>query len=165
MLWACTSIQAASDLDVRLKRVVQNSPIALSSVTWCILNSEGAPLSEHNASQPMKPASTMKLLTTAAAFEHLPALYQTKVWAHQSDEGAVLRWVGVGDPMMGDPGPLDESRIPALSCHNWQLKSDARESPTWCDWSTTKAISKVLGTTRTGRKSSSPTRTDANLRR
>ncbi|HCD30359.1 MAG TPA: hypothetical protein DEQ73_07130, partial [Phycisphaerales bacterium] len=72
MLWACTSIQAASDLDVRLKRVVQNSPIALSSVTWCILNSEGAPLSEHNASQPMKPASTMKLLTTAAAFEHLP---------------------------------------------------------------------------------------------
>ncbi len=113
ILWACTSIQAASDLDVRLKRVVQNSPIALSSVTWCILNSEGAPLSEHNASQPMKPASTMKLLTTAAAFEYLPALYQTKVWAHQSDEGAVLRWVGVGDPMMGDPGPLDESRIPS----------------------------------------------------
>lgn len=113
MLWACASIQAASDLDVRLKRVVQDSPIALNNVTWCILDSEAAPLSEHNASKPMKPASTMKLLTTAAAFEHLPPLYQTKVWAHQSDEGAVLRWVGVGDPMMGDPGPLDDSRIPS----------------------------------------------------
>jgi D-alanyl-D-alanine carboxypeptidase/D-alanyl-D-alanine-endopeptidase (penicillin-binding protein 4) len=61
----------------------------------------------------MKPASTMKLLTTAAAFEHLPALFQTKIWAHQTDAGTVLRWVGVGDPMMGDPGPLDDSRIPS----------------------------------------------------
>ena len=112
-LWACSSVEAGSEFDQRLRRVVQSSPIALNNVTWCILDSEGAPLSEHNANQPMKPASTMKLLTTAAAFEHLPALFQTKIWAHQTDEGAVLRWVGVGDPMMGDPGPLDDSRIPS----------------------------------------------------
>ena len=112
-LWACSSVEAGSEFDQRLRRVVQNSPIALNNVTWCILDSGGAPLSEHQARQPMKPASTMKLLTTAAAFEHLPALFQTKIWAHQTDEGAVLRWVGVGDPMMGDPGPLDDSRIPS----------------------------------------------------
>ena len=112
-LWACSSVEAGSEFDQRLRRVVQSSPIALNNVTWCILDSEGAPLSEHKANQPMKPASTMKLLTTAAAFEHLPALFQTKIWAQQTDEGAVLRWVGVGDPMMGDPGPLDDSRIPS----------------------------------------------------
>ena len=112
-LWACPSLEAASDLDQRLSRVVQKSPITLNNVTWCILDSEGDPLSEHQANQPMKPASTMKLLTTAAAFEHLPALFQTKIWAHQTDEGSILRWVGAGDPMMGDPGPLDDTRIPS----------------------------------------------------
>ena len=110
---ASSNVQAVSDLDQRLKRVVQSSPISIDDVTWCILDSKGAPLSQHNANQPMKPASTMKLLTTAAAFEHLPALYQTKIWASHTDEGVVLRWVGVGDPMMGDPGPLDNSRIPS----------------------------------------------------
>ena len=113
VIWACSSVEATSDLDQRLTRIVQNSPISLDNVTWCILDSEGAPLSEYRANQAMKPASTMKLLTTAAAFEHLPSLYQTKIWAHQSDQGVVLRWVGVGDPMMGDPRPLDNSRIPS----------------------------------------------------
>lgn len=113
MAWLCPNVDAASELDLRLKRVVQNSPIALSDVTWCILDSQDSILSEHNASQPMKPASTMKLLTTAAAFEHLPPFYQTKIWAYKSDEGSVLRWVGVGDPMMGDSRPLNDSRVPS----------------------------------------------------
>ena len=104
-------MEAGSDLDQRLRRVVQSSPIALENVTWCILDSDGAPLSEHKANQPMKPASTMKLLTTAAAFEHLPAFFQTKIWTHQTDEGAVLRWVGVGDPMMGDPSPVSYTHL------------------------------------------------------
>ncbi len=112
-LWSESPADGASDLDLRLRRVVQTSPISMDNVTWCILDSTGNPISEHNATQPMKPASTMKLLTTAAAFEHLPAYYHTKIWAHQSEEGTVLRWVGVGDPMMGDPGPLDDNRVPS----------------------------------------------------
>ena len=111
-LWSASSAEASSDLNLRLRRVVQNSPISINNVTWCILDSNGAPLSEHNASRPMKPASTMKLLTTAAAFEHLPAFYRTKLWAHESEAGTVLRWVGAGDPMMGDPGPLNDNRVP-----------------------------------------------------
>lgn len=113
MFWLCPYVGAASELDLRLQRVVQSSPIALGDVTWCIVDSDGLPISEHNASQPMKPASTMKLLTTAAAFEHLPPLYQTKIWALPSEKGTVLRWVGVGDPMMGDADPLNDNRIPS----------------------------------------------------
>ena len=137
-LWACSSVEAGSEFDQRLRRVVQSSPIALNNVTWCILDSEGAPLSEHKANQPMKPASTMKLLTTAAAFEHLPALFQTKIWAQQTDEGAVLRWVGVGDPMMGDPGPLDDSRIPSTLLSQLATEIRRAESLMWFDWNTTR---------------------------
>ena len=75
MFGHCPQVDAASELDHRLKRVVQNSPIPLTDVTWCIVDSGGAPISEHNSTQAMKPASTMKLLTTAAAFEHLSLIH------------------------------------------------------------------------------------------
>ena len=113
MFGHCPDVDAASELDHRLKRVVQTSPIDLTDVTWCIVDAGGTPISEHNSTRAMKPASTMKLLTTAAAFEHLPPLYQTKIWALKSEKGTVLRWVGIGDPMMGDAGPLSDNRVPS----------------------------------------------------
>ena len=103
---------AQSDLDARLKRVVHNSPIKLDNVTWCFLDGDGDNLSEHNAEFGMKPASTMKLLTTAAAFELLPENFQTKLWVSGTNE-TVLRWVGVGDPMIGDPGPREDNLVPS----------------------------------------------------
>ena len=126
MFGHCPDVDAASELDHRLKRVVQTSPIDLTDVTWCIVDAGGTPISEHNSTRAMKPASTMKLLTTAAAFEHLPPLYQTKIWALKSEKGTVLRWVGTGDPMMGDAGPLSDYRVPSTLLS--QLSAEIRRA-------------------------------------
>ena len=80
---ATLSIAAEAALPEPVLRSVREAGIAPESVAlWVGAANGGEPLMQHNAEQPMNPASVMKLLTTQAALDLLGPAYtwKTRAW-------------------------------------------------------------------------------------
>lgn len=102
--------QPADPLALRIEAVLAKAPSAQVGVLVAELPS-GRTRFERHPDLPLKPASVLKLLTTAAAIQHLGPdfSYQTELYL-SGDE----LWVrGAGDPGLGDPR-LEERGGPAL---------------------------------------------------
>ncbi|MBN1489878.1 MAG: D-alanyl-D-alanine carboxypeptidase/D-alanyl-D-alanine-endopeptidase [Phycisphaerae bacterium] len=78
----------------------------------------------HRADEACKPASNMKLLTTAAALDLLPASYKFRTTlAMRGDDLIVL---GSGDPSLGDPRLAQDAGEPITAIfHDWAAKLEA----------------------------------------
>lgn len=88
-------------------QALQRARVPLSQVALVVAPADGGePLVNFNSAQPMNPASTMKLVTTAAALDVLGAHYtwRTKVWADGAIDDGVLQgdlyMQGTGDPKL-----------------------------------------------------------------
>ncbi len=110
------AVQAARAADPTvasaLAQLVASAPPA-SQVGLSVVNLDtGQPVFDHAADVPLKPASVLKLFTTAAALEHLgPAFrFHTRVYA-AADEIWVI---GGGDPGLGDARVADRHGLPPL---------------------------------------------------
>ncbi len=100
-------IAAAQPLPPAVEAALKRADIPLSGVAAYVQDvDEARPLLALNASQPMNPASTMKLLTTYAALELLGPSYtwKTEAYAAGKLEGGVLEGdlilKGYGDPKL-----------------------------------------------------------------
>ncbi|OUL35862.1 D-alanyl-D-alanine carboxypeptidase/D-alanyl-D-alanine-endopeptidase [Nostoc sp. T09] len=95
---AICSAQLGTSIDA-----VINRPL-FSRVRWGILVqpvSSGQALYSRDANKYFTPASNTKLLTTAAALQHLGANFRIRTSIYQNPNG-VLRVVGRGDPSLSD---------------------------------------------------------------
>lgn len=88
-------------------QALHSAKIPLSQVALVVAPANGGtPLVNFNSAQPMNPASTMKLVTTAAALDILGTHYtwRTKVWADGAINDGVLQgdlyMQGMGDPKL-----------------------------------------------------------------
>ncbi|MCH2220882.1 MAG: D-alanyl-D-alanine carboxypeptidase, partial [Dechloromonas sp.] len=95
----------ASGLPPSVLKLLKAAQIPAAHVAVVVQPVDGpTPLVAHNASQPMNPASVMKLLTTYAALDLLgPAyIWKTTVWTEQAPVDGVLGGNvyirGSGDP-------------------------------------------------------------------
>jgi D-alanyl-D-alanine carboxypeptidase/D-alanyl-D-alanine-endopeptidase (penicillin-binding protein 4) len=98
---------AAESLPPAVEQALKRAHIPLSAVSAYVRSVDGAgALLEHNASRPMNPASTMKLVTTYAALELLGPTYtwKTEAYAAGKLQGDVLQGdlvlKGYGDPKL-----------------------------------------------------------------
>lgn len=95
----CVCGSAAGDLAGRIDGIIESQKTVRFSIHIVQANTGGT-VYEHNATEPMVPASNMKIVTTAAALGFLGPDYEftTRVglW-HNS-----LVVIGAGDPLLGD---------------------------------------------------------------
>ncbi len=102
-----TTLVHAQSLPTSVEQALKRAQIPLSAVAAYVQDVDGGkPLVAHQASQPMNPASTMKLVTTYAALELLGPTYtwKTEAYAGGKLEGGVLQGdlilKGYGDPKL-----------------------------------------------------------------
>lgn len=98
---------ALADIRAEVDRLVRGTHLAGADVALSVRDAEtGVELAAINASQPMIPASNMKLLTTGAALHILGSdfTFETRMVL---DEQNRLIIVGSGDPGFGDPALLE----------------------------------------------------------
>lgn len=102
LLSCCVS--AVADLGSEIRTILSDKALARAQVGVEIIRlTEGRPaqvLFQHNASQPLLPASNMKLVTTSAALEHLGTDFRFRTVLLR--RGSDLCIVGDGDPTFGD---------------------------------------------------------------
>jgi len=91
-------------LDERLAELVAAQAKSLDIGLYVADARSGAVWFEHNAASPLKPASVLKLFTSAAALERLGPdfRFETRVYLAGPPEAAELWVVGAGDPALGD---------------------------------------------------------------
>ncbi len=91
-------------LDTRLAELVTAQPKGLDIGLYVADARSGAVWFEHNAATALKPASVLKLFTSAAALERLGPdfRFETRVYLAGPPEAPELWVVGAGDPALGD---------------------------------------------------------------
>lgn len=113
-----TPAQDASPLDARINAALKRAPDG-SRVAVSVLDARsGVPLFERSADVPLRPASALKLLTTAAALEYFGPdfAFETQL-LHDRDE---LWVIASGDPGLGDPRLAARNRkSPAAVFDEW----------------------------------------------
>ncbi len=107
VLLLLAKVAHAQSLPPAVELALKRAQIPLSSVAGYVQDVDGGrPHLAHNATQPMNPASTMKLLTTYAALELLGPTYtwKTEAYAAGKLESGVLQGnlilKGYGDPKL-----------------------------------------------------------------
>ncbi|MEJ2649684.1 MAG: D-alanyl-D-alanine carboxypeptidase, partial [Sedimentisphaerales bacterium] len=97
-LFACA---AQASLTERVNEVLGRSSQRRVEFSICIVKADtGKTLYEHNARNPLMPASNMKIITTAAALKYLGAEFEYKTKVGIQDSNLVI--IGSGDPLFGD---------------------------------------------------------------
>ena len=122
---AQTHSVSANNLDTRLAALLAKVPIQ-TQVGLVVLDvADGRLRFAHQPDKPLKPASLMKLLVSAAALEQFgPKFrYTTRAFVHDGD----LLVIGAGDPALGDERLAQRhGRAPAHLFDDWALALKTR---------------------------------------
>ncbi len=109
-----------ADLAGRVETIVAAQAQGKVHIAVKIVNpATGAVIYSHNASQPMIPASNMKLVTTAAALHYLGPDF-----AYLTGVGLIgdsIAVIGSGDPLLGDKATMQKNNLDP----RWVLKDAA----------------------------------------
>jgi D-alanyl-D-alanine carboxypeptidase/D-alanyl-D-alanine-endopeptidase (penicillin-binding protein 4) len=101
LLLFCLTVSANADLTERINRIInQNSQRKVSFAVLILKADSGKVVYSHNARAAMLPASNMKLIVTAAAFDYLGPCYEFVTRIGLCDRSLVI--IGSGDPLLGD---------------------------------------------------------------
>ncbi len=109
------TVQSDAQLMAELRRAVTASDLGRDAIAGIAIRdaNTGELIFEHNADQPLAPASNQKLLTSAAAVIILGPAYAYTTELVPTTDGALVL-VGTGDPAFADPEVL-ETLEPALA--------------------------------------------------
>ena len=97
----CLSNCANADLAKRVNAVITQSSLKKVRFSIHIIRADsGRTVYSHNATEPLVPASNMKIITSAAALKFLGPNYKYKTTVGLCDDTLVV--IGSGDPLLGD---------------------------------------------------------------
>jgi len=106
MAWSAPAAWGQA-LNNQIEILLSHTPLGASRVGVFVTDvGTGETLASINASQPMIPASNMKLLTTGAALTVLGSDFEFRTTLERAGATVILR--GSGDPALGDPVLLAE---------------------------------------------------------
>lgn len=124
LVLSATPARAETNLAAELSTLLDGVPPG-TDVGLVVADAQtGEVLYEHQGDTPLKPASVLKLLTTAAAIEHLgPGFrYETGVYV----AGDELWVVGAGDPALGDERICERRGLPHDIFSEWARQLQTR---------------------------------------
>ncbi len=97
----CLSNFANADLANRIDAIINHSSLNKVQFSIHIIKADsGRAVYSHNATEPLVPASNMKIITSAAALKFLGANYKYRTTIGLCDDTLVV--IGGGDPLFGD---------------------------------------------------------------
>lgn len=110
-------LAAAAQLKTELQSIVRNAALGENAVAGVAVVdlATGATIYEHRASEPLAPASNMKLFTSAAAIRVLGPSFAFHTDLAQTESGQLVL-IGSGDPALADPEVM-KLRTPAQLPH------------------------------------------------
>ncbi len=124
--WVVPAVADGTDLARQLDKLVAGiKPGTMKAGVYVAELVSGNEVFKHNADEPLKPASNMKILTVVTALDRLPPgfKYRTTL-ATRGDDLVVL---GLGDPSVGDPRLARDRKEPITAVfHDWAAKLKAK---------------------------------------